>query len=47
MDANELKEEISYQRTLQKEYRKRLRILEQQAAKSVIRNLGLWYHDAE
>lgn len=33
MDADELKEEIAHQRTLQKEYRKRLRVLEQQAAK--------------
>ena len=32
MDADELKEEIAHQRTLQKEYRKRLRVLEQQAA---------------
>jgi hypothetical protein len=33
MDANELKEEILHQRELQKEYRKRLRVLEKQAAK--------------
>jgi hypothetical protein len=33
MDADEIKEEIEHQRILQKEYRKRLRVLEQQAAK--------------
>jgi hypothetical protein len=33
MDADEIKEEIAHQRVLQKEYRKRLRVLEQQAAK--------------
>src|SRR5262245_39101173 len=33
MNADEIKEEIEHQRILQKEYRKRLRVLEQQAAK--------------
>ena len=33
MDTDELREEILHQRELQKEYRKRLRVLEQQAAK--------------
>lgn len=33
MDADEIKEEIAHQRTLQREYRKRLRVLEAQAAK--------------
>ena len=33
MDADEIKEEIAHQRLLQKEYRRRLRVLEQQAAK--------------
>ena len=32
MDADELREEIQHQRELQKTYRKRLRVLEQQAA---------------
>ncbi len=33
MDADEIKAEIAHQRILQKEYRKRLRVLEEQAAK--------------
>jgi hypothetical protein len=33
MDAEEIKEEILHQRELQKEFRKRLRVLEKQAAK--------------
>src|SRR5262245_57571730 len=36
MDANELKEEIIHQRELQKEYRKRLRVLENRKRGSVI-----------
>ena len=33
MDTDELREEIQHQRELQKQYRKRLRVLEQQVAK--------------